>query len=249
MADEDRIRNKIRAMLAKAKPGSGATEDEAANAMAMAMTLMAKFGIQVSLEEGEDSSPGWSDVTERDNYLMWHNECAGAAAVLYSCRHLIITTPNGKAFQFAGRPDNIDAAMVTFNWLCDQVEALYKEALPSGLSKKTRAELRRTFKYACAVRVRGRAWRMMQELRQNDQLALASTGSTALVVQTHDDTLVKEAESLINEASGGKTLMVRPKKAGIGTKLGLEAGNRVQLTRKLAKDRPDPNALRLEDKR
>lgn len=248
MADDDRIRAKIRAMLAKAKPGSGATEDEAANAMAMAMTLMAKFGIQVSLEDGEDVNPVWGAATERDNYMSWHNECAGAAAVLYSARHMVVTGPNGYQFQFAGRPDNVGAAEVTFLWLCEQVEALYKEALPVGLSKKTRAELRRTFKYACSIRVRGRAWRMMQELKQNDQLAIASTGSTALVVQKHDETLTKEADGLIEEVTGGKTLVVKPKKAGIGTKLGLDAGNRVQLTRQLGQKAPS-SALRLEDKR
>jgi hypothetical protein len=232
MAD-DRMREKIRAMLAKAKPGSGATEEEAASAMAMAMTLMAKFGIQVSLEEGEDQHSTWGGPTERNNYMMWHNECAGAAAVIYSCRHFIWTTDKGYQFEFVGRPDNIEAAKMTFLWLTDQVEALYKEALPPGLSKSTRAELRRTFKYACAIRIRGRAWKMMESLRNDDTLAIAATGSTALVIVKHDDALKAEADSLIAEKSNGRTLTVRPRKAGVGTLLGFQAGDRVELNKQL----------------
>jgi hypothetical protein len=229
MAD-DRIRDKIRALLAKTKPDSGCTEEEAASAMSMAAMMMTKYGIQMSLEDLEHEPSGWSGRTERANYMKWHLYCAEASAYLYYCRPFIWTFPEGYSFEFIGRPDNTDAAKQTFLWLVDQVESLYKQHLPPGLSKSLRAELRRTFKLACAARIRGRAWRLIEELTSNDALALPATGSTALVIQKHAETLIKEAEQALDDKMPDRRqLQIRPSKVGVGTQMGLMAGDRVEL--------------------
>lgn len=242
---EDRIRDKVRALLAKTKPGSGCTEEEAATAMSLAMAMMQRHGINVSLDDdAEASAPGWGPKTERENYMKWHLELAGAASLLYSCKHFIWTCEDGYKFQFVGRPDNTDAAHTTFLWLVEQVEALYKEHLPPGLSKALRAELRRTFKYACALRIRGRAWQLLERMVTDDKLAIASTGSTALVVKTHHEQLHNEADNLIKERPNTKTLAIRPAKSGVGTAMGFRAGDRVQLNQQVG----GPKRLQIGDK-
>lgn len=232
---DDRIISKIRAMLAKAAEGSGATEDEAATALAMAMAMMAKHGIERSqLDEEDEESPEhgkWSDY----QFLKWHVYTAQAASYLYHCKVVQIS---GKKYSlsFVGKPSYIQACEMTFDWLNQQVERLYKEALPPGLDKATRAELRRTFKMACALRVRARAWAIAQAMATDDALAIEMTGSTALVVKNH---MEKEKEQLetFYKTLGYVPAIQRRSKAGIGTQLGFQAGDRVQLQKQVSEKR------------
>lgn len=231
MAD-DKIRDKIRALLAKTRPGSGATEEEAATAMNLAAAMMMKYGIQVALDDLEHEPAGWSGATERNDYLKWHLFCAEAASYLYHVKPFVWNGRDGYAFEFIGRPEHTDAAKQTFLWLVDQVEALYKQNLPRGLSKSLRAELRRTFKLACAARIRGRAWRMMEELTSKDTVAIASTGSTALVVKSFAVAMLNEAQEAMDAKfpkEKRKQMTVRKSKSGVGTQIGLLAGDSVKL--------------------
>jgi hypothetical protein len=77
-----------------------------------------------------------------------------------------------------------------------QVEGLYKSALPKGLDKSTRGEFRRTFKEACALRVKERAEKLMREMKQNNDNA---TGHNALVVTGYFDQLSAENDAFWNE--------------------------------------------------
>lgn len=226
---QNRIAEKIKAMLAKAAEGSGATEEEAASALAMAMAMMTKYGISQNeiAEAGEESviAGRYSDAL----YLKWHLYTAQAAAFLYYCK---VTQISGtkKRVSFIGKPSNIEAAEMTFLWINNQVESLYKKHLTPGLSQSVRAELRRTFKMACALRVRTRAWEIMQAMANNDALAIEMTGSTALVVKSH---IEKEqaATAAFYEGLDLRPAISRPNKEGIGTHMGYRAGDQVQLNR------------------
>lgn len=241
MADEG-IRKKIRALLARAAPGSGATEEEAASSMNLASMLMTRHGIEMSLEEAQEDPTGYGDFVPGE-FVKWHLFVAEAVGFLYYCRPCWQSFGKKKCVRFVGKPDNVDAASYTFIWLTDQVEALYKQALPRGLSKDVRAELRRTFKLACAARIRGRAWRLAQTLAKDDAVSLPSTGSTALVVKTHQEKLFGEADEFL-KGKGVRIVEHKKSKAGIGTQLGLMAGDTVELQKSVGSKR-----LQIEDKR
>lgn len=233
---DDRIISKIRAMLAKASEGSGATEDEAATALAMAMAMMAKHGIERSqLEDAEDDEKPEQGQWSNAEFLKWHLYTAQAASYLYHCK-VVQMSGRKRAIRFVGKPSYIQACEMTFAWINQQVERLYKEALPPGLDKATRAELRRTFKMACALRVRSRAWSIMQAMANDDALAIEMTGSTALVVKTHMEKEKEQLEAFYKELDYRPAIQ-RSSKVGVGTSLGFKAGDRVQLQKQVSEKR------------
>jgi hypothetical protein len=219
------MKEKIAKLLRLAKD-KGATEAEAAQALAMASAMMAKYGIEVGLEDldGENAAVrgnwAYGRCTQR-----WHIEIASAVGFLYFCKPIIWRKED--AVRFIGRPDVVDAADMTYNWIVEQVERLYRECLPKGLTKAMRAEYRKTFKFACALRLKDRAGQILQTLQNDDVLALEATGSTALVVKGARDAAIDAAEQLVKDET--KDLALRHPNAGIGTRLGQAAGDLVQL--------------------
>lgn len=219
--------NKIKKLLAVAQAGSGATESEAMTAAQFASALMLKHNIDVQLDSDEEEGsikgairPGYDEP--------WHVECGAAAGFLYYCKPLFWRRTGH--VQFVGRKDNIEACEMTMKMFASEVERLYKLNLPKGMSKIDRANFRSTFKMACAMRIAARCWAIMQTLRNDDAKAIAATGSTALVVVQTIDALLAEADALMGEV---KTMVVRPKKQGLGTALGRKAGDTVQLQKQV----------------
>lgn len=220
----DDIKLKIKKLLALAAD-KAATEGEASNAMRMAMGLMVKHGIEqseLSTVEERKAKKGKPVVARFDG---WEIELAAAAAHLYACKLVILN--KGKAgLYFVGRQDNIDAAEATLMFLAKQLEAFYKQALPSGMTQKARSEFRKTFKYACAVRVQMRAIELVEEMQKNDALAKGATGKGALVVQGYFKQMLAEADEAMEPM---KTMKPKKFKFGSGTEGGLAAGDRVKL--------------------
>jgi hypothetical protein len=187
----DNIKDKIRKLLALSAD-KGATEDEAASALRMAMALMAKHGIeqdQLGVEKPK-SRVGKVAAQAMQQYQVL---VAQAAGHLYGCK--VMTYNHGKSgFSFVGRPDNIDAAEDTCLWLFKQVEAIYKEALPPGLTQQARARFRKHFKNGCALRI----WHRVQKLI-TDQDMVKATGSNAMVVKGYFEGLMAEAAQVLEE--------------------------------------------------
>lgn len=234
MYHADQIRNKIRALLNKTIE-NGCTEDEQDAAMRMAAAMMAKHGIDQSSLGGKAATAGRGQRINQ-NYQNYQLILAMAAATLYGCK-TIMYSGSGKTsgLEFVGREDNIDASENTFFWLLRQVEHLYKSALSarSGMTQKQRGEYRRTFKDNCAARVNQRVNVLIEEMSRSESAASA-TGSTALVVRSHFETLRREAEEVIDLVCGkrrGKMINVRQ---GSGSSDGFRAGDRVQLRREVA---------------
>lgn len=225
MTDSSRIREKVRALL-KLASDKGATEAEASSALALASAIMAKYNIEAPSEDVEDETRR-GEWAWRKGLKQWHVFLAEAAGHLYTCRLVVCAGTLG--FQWVGRPENIAAAELTYDWLVDQVERLYKLALPSGLSKTDRAEYRRTFKTACSLRVRARAWEILKALANNDRLAIEMTGSRALVVKEKHKQLFDEADSLLRDDPTLKDLAIRSPSIGLGTAHGLQAAEHVKL--------------------
>lgn len=171
---------------------NGCSEDEAENAMRMAAGLAARVGI--SLEAVRPAGEAKPKINEKRIYRVmkvYESFCAEAAAVLYG---VDCYAPNyGKnGFWFTGREENIELAEQTQLWLVSQVEQLYKQALPRGLSKRDRAEFRGSFKDACAERIYSRARELIRKMKTDQAAAQEATGSNALVVAGYFDTLKQE---------------------------------------------------------
>lgn len=136
---------------------NGCSEDEAANAMRMAAGLAVKIGIE--LDAVRPAGAAKPKIVEKRKYTtmkVYESFCAEAAAVLYG---VDCYAPNyGKhGWWFTGREENVELAEATMVWLVHQVETLYKQALPKGLTQRDRANFRASFKDACGQRIYERA--------------------------------------------------------------------------------------------
>ena len=233
------IKQKIRKLLAMAATGSGASEDEAATAMKMAMALMTRHGIEQDQLGGElpkavfgqrgrtrDQKKG-----QRVNAAMipHHVSLASAAATLYGCKALFYDRGRN-GFVFVGRPDNIDAAETTLFWLIQQVEELFKEAKKIKLEENEfiarTDEFRITFKEACSNRV----WHRAIDLVKNPALIAQATGKNELVVKDYFEKLDAEAVQAMGKV---KPMRASKSKYGYGSIAGWKAGDKVKLRREI----------------
>lgn len=217
----DKIIDKIRKLLALARD-AGATEAEGARAMELATKLMLEHGIsEDAVHKPTVIFDGAVDVDD-----VWEMYCVHAACALYGTKP--IRYPRSKQpdlMKFVGRAASIAATEFTANWLKEQVERLYKVALPSGMSQSERAQYRTSFKRACASRVYSRACEIVRTLQDK-----GTDQSTALVVLDHRKQLEIEAQDFIEtlDLKKGRTRSVTIK-LGRGAQDGLAAGDQVKL--------------------
>lgn len=194
-----KLREKMKKLL-NMTVENGCTEDEQESAMRMAAGLAARAGIESELEAMKNAPAGTAAPrraikTKRvsQEFKIHQILAAQAAAELYGVR--LYTYGNGKhGLEFLGREENCEMAEQTMFWLMRQVELLYKQNLPRGLTQRDRAEYRKTFKAACAHRVFIRARDLMVDMMRNEQSAQAATGQNALVVQGYFKTLHTEID-------------------------------------------------------
>lgn len=181
----------------------GATEDEQANAMRLAAGIATRLGIdlaQIQAATGEKPKPKIAQKYTSMAMKPYEAFCAEAAGVLYG---VICVAPNlGKnGFYYTGREENIELAQQTMLWLVRQVELLYKQNLPRGLSKRDRADFRNSFKDMCARRVLQRAYDLVRNMKTQDQAAQEATGRNALVVAGYFDGLRREIDDWYDESA------------------------------------------------
>jgi hypothetical protein len=173
---------------------NGATEDEQETAMSMAAAIATRLGIDLEAQRQSEPTAAERRATRKAFNQEWkiHQVLAfKAAGELYGCELYTYSHGKGGLF-FIGREENIELAEQTAFWLMRQVELLYKQNLPRGLSQSVRAQYRKTFKAACAHRVYERAILLMREMRFNQAKAQEATGQNALVVQGYFEQLRKE---------------------------------------------------------
>lgn len=175
---------------------NGCSEDEQETAMSMAASIAARLGIELSSIQAATGETTKRKAVKKSYMQEWkpHQvEAFLAAGYLYNCETRMYSHGKGGLF-YVGRDENIEMAEQTAFWLMRQVELLYKQNLPRGLSQSMRAQYRKNFKAACANRVKIRAIKLMREMEFNERAAQEATGSTALVVQGHFKTLRQEIE-------------------------------------------------------
>lgn len=226
------IKEKILKLLAVAN-NSGATEAEASTAMELASALMMKHNIEIDPESSYEVSIGAGPIELVGFNEPWHEVCSSASAMLYTCQN-VTCLPLGKGFYFVGRKDNCEAAMITLAFIIQQIERLYKEHLPKGLTKSQRAEFRRTFKYSCAQRVLQRCWSLRESFKRGDDKAVKAIGLNSLVIIQSTELMLKEAQDFCEKTLGppNQRKSHNPK-VGSGTIAGWRAGDTVQLHKKV----------------
>lgn len=223
--------DKIRKLMALANDPA-ANENEAAQALQFATALMMKHGIdEAEVNKVEYISVGYGSEFVAEH--RWKRWSAAAAGKLYGSKPV---RWGGKEMKFAGRDDNNEAAMMTYQWICRQIDHLYKQTLEAyaktlgrKMEKADYRELRRTFKEAAANRVYNRVCKIVDDLTKNDALALQYVGSKALVVQTHRQNLDEEVNAFFAKSDIKTSKAVTRWKTGVGTRLGMQAGDKVQI--------------------
>lgn len=223
------IHDKIRAILATAADERG-NDNERANAERLASMLMMRHGISAD-ELGEKPTVGEGALF--DISYKWYRFVASAAGLLYGVKPFYQTGGEVLRCRFVGRQDNIDAAQDTLAFYLLQVEMLYKAHLPKGLSKKERADYRKTFKEQCAARVYTRVHAIVQE---QTKAAAPTSDSTALVVIAHREQLDNEADEFIKAKADVKPMraVTVANKSYTAAQDGRRAGDTVDLNRKVA---------------
>lgn len=142
------IHNKIQHLLELAN--NNPSEDEAANAMNMARKLMMKYNIQLrDLGTVSSVSYGEAHTLDRDYFKI-----LGHAVKIMTGVTMVYFADD--TFKMAGTRVNVQIAHQLLMFLAEQVESLYKIYLPKGMSKRERAQYRKDFKRACAIRIKDR---------------------------------------------------------------------------------------------
>ena len=222
------IVERIRKLLRLAR-NKGATEGEAANALAMAQRLMLKHNID-NVEEKVEEVAVRGDWHKFDVDKKWQQCLVSAVAKLFNCRSLQSGTGNG--VQFIGKPSNVLVAADTLQWINDQMHDLYKQARKgfqneTGLRhgdaayKLNSRNFRLNFKEACALRI----W-----YRVNDIVAAARNEIPSHMALVVIDQALAAADDIVaglGIKASGKGLTLR--NSGLGAGAGRAAGDQVKL--------------------
>lgn len=223
----------VRKLLALAN-NAGATDHEADAFMTRAASIMAAYNIRETELAPETPSIGRLIITGQ-HWDIWVMSLVSASATLNACDGATFVYKHDvTGAEFVGREMNREAAKAMLFYLVEQVEREYKAALPRGLSQHERAEFRRTFKLACSRRISTRASNIIYAMKTNNDVAKASTGSTALVVSHSFDEQREEIKEWMNqEGLQWKTRKSRGTRWGNGSEAGRAAGDRIQLQAQL----------------
>lgn len=214
---QDKIKERIAKLLRLARD-AGATSPEAATALSKARELMLEHGIAE-----EDTLEAQLRIIEGQTHEAdhkWQRIVAWAVAKLMGVGNLV--TFNKSHTWFVGRPDLVDAANQTFQYVCDQIDAKYQLALKDlskhgTLDKSTRGELRKTFKQAAAMAV-ARQVELICSQQPSNERALVVINQAAAA-----------ADDYIKERGVKPGRAMRAIATGIGTGAGMMAGKSIKL--------------------
>ena len=188
------------------------SEEEAAQAFNMARRLMLKHNIEEA-DLGRTSSVEYQEGSgiDRDYYLL----LSSGVSELVPARAIIFTRGKKKQIKWAATNVNAQIADQMLIFWADQVEALYKMHLPSGMTKRDRARYRTDFKRNCAVGIIHRA----REIKKQ-QIADEGKKGTAL-----------EVEEFLGTQNIGKGRGMKIRHSGLGAAHGRQAAGSVQMQR------------------
>lgn len=210
------IHEKIANLLDLAR--NNPSEEEAAQAAAMARKLMLKYEID-ERDLGRTSTVAYNGETniDRDYFRL----LASGVGQLIPAK--VVIGGGGKHIKWAATRVNAQIADQLLLFWADQVEALYKIHLPRGMSKTERARYRTDFKRNCAVGIIDRA----REIKRT-QILEEGIGTALVVVE---DAMMVEIDEFLNKQDlrKGKAMQIRTHTQGAAH--GRQAAGSVQMQR------------------
>jgi hypothetical protein len=193
------------------------SEEEAAQAASMARKLMLKYNIdERSLGRRSSVDYNAGGAVDRD---YWRLLMSGIANII-PVRPILFGNKN---FKWAGTSVNAQIADQMLTFWAQQVEHLYKQHLPPGMSKSDRAKYRTDFKRNCAVTITQRA----RDLRKQQALDKGE-GTELVVIQS---ALEKDVEEFLATKNISRGRGMKLRSDSLGAAHGRQAGNTVQLNR------------------
>lgn len=213
---QDKIKERIAKLLRLARD-AGATSSEAENALSKARAMMLEHGLAEADTVEAELKIITSDLYDQDS--KWKIIVACAVAKLMG----VVNLTRGEQCYFVGRQDLIDAAGLTYGYVCEQIEAKYKLALAElgkhgTLDKRTRGELRKTFKQAAAQAILNKVWQITAQ-QVSSERALVIIDQAAAAAREFVDEQIKPKK--------GRAL--RAISQGLGTGAGFAAGRSIKL--------------------
>jgi len=228
MTREDAV-EKVRKLLRLARC-KGASENEAAIAMAMAQKMMMEHDIQ-DVKDAVEQIAVRGDWKSFKVNQKWQSTLLAAVAELYSCKSVFMKR-SGQV-RFYGKLSSILVAADTLDWVNDQVNDLFKQALKAfqkeiadggKINDHAHTDFRRSFKEACATRI----WQRVAQIIAASRNQIP--GHMALIVI---DQAKAQADDLIKSDSikPGRSMKSR---YGLGTGAGAKAGDMVKLKHEIS---------------
>lgn len=230
---DTKVYDRIRKLLALGE--NNPNEHEAEQALALAQRMMLQHGIERSQLEQAAVAYGDDSIANMDS---WHLRAGWAVGELFGTRVVVFSKRDGtRNLTFVGRPDNVKTSVVVALSIIQQIERLYKQRLPKGLSKADRAIYRRDFKEAAALRVFQRAYLINQQLAKEEAERKASelgtSSSTALTLVDHLKELHEEADAFLRGEDIKQRKTSVKARVSIGGIEGAAAGEIVKLQEKV----------------
>lgn len=212
----DDIKARIRKLLAL---GQSPNEHEAAIAMTKAAELMMRHNL--TEQDVTERKVGYGDSIDT-NQKRYRQIVANAIAHVCGCV-AVYRSRDQRLFQFVGKEMNVVTAQAMYAFIVDQLEGLYKQFLPKGMSKRERGEYRKQFKLTCSIRIAHRLFAIDAQVNP----AGAEAGKNALVVRRDQDR--EDANAALGDSVGEFRQPVPAIRIGRGAIEGVMAGDTVQL--------------------
>lgn len=175
---DDKFINRIKALLAKADPKRGSTEEEAALYAAKVQELLQTHGLTMAEIEARGESTGEDgkraeNRTDRRALFKWQQELMAALADNFFCYHMVKTVEahdgrklrKSKQHVLIGRWVNVQTAINMYDYL---VKAIRRAAEDHGYDHANNEKQHHMFLEGATSRLRVRLWQQRNEREQEE---------------------------------------------------------------------------------
>lgn len=225
MSDQSKIKQKIAALLAKARGTDN--EHEAETFLAEAMQMLEEHQLTLGDVDGADDPIGWNAGLDCTKWTAsWQADIYSALARLYGCRVVKVHKMKGYFLELVGRESSVITTDLMFPWIKEQVNEKGRELFKAGGAPDA-AKGARLVGNALTRRI----WTLIRENEAKQDLPKTDAiAKNALV--TRDQVLAKMEEHYGELKKGravrtGTTASARDLAGGIG--LHRQAGGASQL--------------------
>jgi len=178
------------------KDHRGATENEAANASAHVMRLLAKYNLDIT-EFDKIANPVENIDQERipneqRSMPVWKTNLLQAIAKAHFCQIYLSHGYRETCHVLVGKPTNVSAVKIVYGFLSDVVETEAKEALKHYKGFEHGKKYLNAFRLGMASRIAERLKQEMNLIQQDHVKAIGESDSKSIVVKNIYDEAQKE---------------------------------------------------------